>query len=304
MKSIPTQLPIFIQVAESGSFAQAARDLGISPPAVSKAIGRLESEWKVKLFYRTSHSLSLTGAGRQLYEKLAPAVDTISRAIEQISDLTQTVAGTIKVTLPASPFGQDIVLPVLLRFMERHPDVVCDLHFDDRTVDLIKHGFDVGIGTYVNEDSRLVARPLTSARFGLFASSGYVAEHGQPASIEDLNNHRCIVVRSQTSGRLRSWELNTDDESKVHLPKESLIVNNYSTAKVATVMGSGISYMGSWVFEKEIERGEVVPVLTAYYGANTPVWLYYASRHYIPERVRLLIRYLIENLSSERIATG
>lgn len=117
MKSLPSQLPIFIQVAKHGSFAKAARALGISAPAVSKAITKLEQEWQVKLFFRSSHSLSLTQIGQQLVDELSPSMASIQSTIEQISDKTKDTSGTIKINLPASSIGQEHILPLILEFM-------------------------------------------------------------------------------------------------------------------------------------------------------------------------------------------
>ncbi|HDU8574225.1 LysR family transcriptional regulator [Vibrio parahaemolyticus] len=300
MKSLPTQLPIFIQVAKSGSFAAAARALGISAPAVSKAITKLEEEWRVKLFFRSSHSLSLTQMGKQLVDSLAPSMESIQNTIEQISETSNAASGTIKVNLPASSIGQEHILPLVIEFMALYPHITCDLHFDDRNVDLIEHGFDLGIGVAINQDSRLIARPLLVQDIGIYASPDYLEHHGEPQTLDDLADHHCIPVRSLTSGRFHYWRVKEDNQAKLYEPSGQLIVNNFAAAKQATLAGAGICMLGRWLFKEELAQGSVKPILKHYWGEPTTIWCYYSSREYLPIRVRLLIDYLVKNI--ERMA--
>ena len=296
MKALPTQLPIFIQVAKTGSFAKAARALGISAPAVSKAIGKLEEEWQVKLFHRSSHSLSLTQMGEQLFESLTPSVESIQSTIERITDDSQSLSGKLKINLPASSIGQEHILPLILDFMDAYPEITCDLHFDDRVVDLVEHGFDLGIGTAINQDSRLIARRLFEVGIGVYASPEYLARYGEPTTIKALDDHRCIPVRSITSGRFHGWRLNDGEGNKLYEPKGKLIVNHFQAAKQATLASSGISCLGSWMFKHEVDKNQVVPLLEDYWGEPIQVWVYYSSREYLPTRVRTLIDYLVSNI--------
>ncbi|MBY5944713.1 LysR family transcriptional regulator [Photobacterium rosenbergii] len=296
MKALPTQLPIFIQVAKTGSFAKAARALGISAPAVSKAIGKLEEEWQVKLFHRSSHSLSLTQMGEQLFDSLTPSVESIQNTIERITDDSQSLSGKLKINLPSSSIGQEHILPLILDFMEAYPEITCDLHFDDRVVDLVEHGFDLGIGTAINQDSRLIARRLFEVGIGVYATPDYLTRYGKPTTIKALDEHKCIPVRSTTSGRFHGWRLNDGEGNKLYEPKGKLIVNHFRAAKQATLASAGISCLGSWMFKQELEQNQVVPLLESYWGEPIQVWVYYSSREYLPTRVRTLIDYLVSNI--------
>ncbi|WP_114767751.1 LysR family transcriptional regulator [Vibrio rhodolitus] len=300
MKSLPSQLPIFIQVAKQGSFAKAARVLGISAPAVSKAVTKLEHEWQVKLFFRSSHSLSLTQTGQQLFDELMPSMSAIQNTIEQISDTSEKVTGTVKVNLPASSIGREHILPLILEFIQRYPQINCDLHFDDRNVDLVEHSFDLGIGTAINQDSRLIARPLIKQNIGIYAAPSYLSRYGTPQSPEELIQHRCIPVRSLTTGRFHHWRLKQGNVATLYEPQGQLVVNNFAAAKQAAVAGAGIVMLGSWMFKQEVEQGIMTPILEPYWGEPVTIWVYYASRDYLPTRVRLLIDYLVENI--ERVA--
>ncbi|CAH0525408.1 LysR family transcriptional regulator [Vibrio hippocampi] len=296
MKSLPSQLPVFIQVAKHGSFAKAARAIGVSAPAVSKAITKLEEEWQVKLFFRSSHSLSLTQIGQQLADELTPSMASIQSTIEQLSDKAKNPNGAIKINLPASSIGQEHILPLVLEFMQRYPEITCDLHFDDRNVDLVEHGFDLGIGTAINQDSRLIARPLITQNIGIYAASSYLGTYGIPNNIEALAQHRCLPVRSLTTGRLHHWRLKEGNVAKLYEPQGRLIMNNFAAAQKATVAGAGIAMLGSWMFKKERQDGTIQPILERYWGEPITIWVYYSSQKYLPNRVRLLIDYLVTNI--------
>ncbi|WP_245688414.1 LysR family transcriptional regulator [Vibrio sonorensis] len=278
MKSLPSQLPIFIQVAKTRSFAAAARALGITPPAVSKAIGKLEEEWQIKLFYRSTHSLSLTQAGEQLFHRLSPNVDAIGAVISEVTDQQKEISGPIKVNLPASSLGQDILLPYIVEYMKHYPQVTCDIQFDDRNLDLINGGFDIAIGTAINQDSRLIARKLFQLETGLYAAATYIQEHGQPKSVSDLHQHQSISVRSVTTGRVHCWPLIDQGNEVLFEPKTYLSVNNFSAARQAMLLGAGIANLGSWMVREELQSGTVVPILKQHWNSQLPVWIYYPSR--------------------------
>lgn len=294
MKSLPTQLPVFIQVAKLGSFAKAARELGISAPAVSKAISKLEQEWQTKLFLRSSHSLSLTPSGEQLYASLSPSVSSIQNVISQLTDDPSNISGRIKVNLPASSIGQDIILPIIIEFMTLYPAVVCDLSFDDKNVSLVEEGFDLGVGASINEDSRIVGRPILHTEVGLYASQGYVEQFGEPQTLHDLQKHRCLPVRSITTGKMHKWRLQQGDHAVLLEPNGNLVVNSFSAAKEAVVLGAGIACLGNWMLDDEVKQGKVVPLLEHCWGGTVPIWLYYSSREYLPSQVRLLIDFIVE----------
>ncbi|QYK07002.1 LysR family transcriptional regulator [Shewanella zhangzhouensis] len=297
MKSLPSQLPILIEVAKEQSFSAAARNLGISAPAVSKAINKLEDEWKLKLFHRSSHSLSLTSAGRQLVANLEPAVMSIFSAIDSCKETNLQLAGTIKVNLPGTALGVDTILPHLMAFNYKHPDVQLNLYFSDASVDLISHGFDLGIGTSINQDSRLIAKRLFHSNIGLYASKLFVEKYGVPNTIEQLVDFRCLPVRSIETGKFRSINLYDGDKEHLITPQGSITVDSFIAAKTLLCSGWGIVGLSEWMIKAELEQGEIVPILQKHWGPQLPVYLYYSSREYMPQSVRTLIDYLSDKLN-------
>lgn len=294
MKTLPSQLPIFIEVAKAKSFSAAARNLGISTPAVSKAINKLENEWKIKLFHRSSHSLSLTSVGRNLVHDLEPAIDTIFSSIISNSERNTALGGEIKVNLPNTSLGVDTLLPHIVAFNHRHPAVQFDLHFNDANVDLIANGFDLGIGTALNQDSRLIAKRLFSSNIGLYASKNYLQLNGQPTRPNHLNSYRCLGVRSLETGKLRGVPLLEDGQESLFVPQGSIIVDSFIAAKHLACNNWGIVGLAEWMVKKELKSGELIPILKEHWGLKLPVYLYFSSREYMPQSVRALIDYLSE----------
>nr|WP_241214469.1 substrate binding domain-containing protein [Vibrio alfacsensis] len=193
---------------------------------------------------------------------------SIQSTIEQLSDKAKNTSGVIKINLPASSIGQEHILPLVLEFMQRYPEISCELHFDDRNVDLIEHGFDLGIGTAINQDSRLIARPLITQNIGIYAASSYLDTYGIPNNIEALAQHRCLPVRSLTTGRFHHWRLKEGNGAKLYEPQGRLIMNNFAAAQKATVAGAGIAMLGSWMFKKELQDGTIQPILERFWGTD------------------------------------
>lgn len=292
MKKIPSQLPIFIEVAKTLNFSQAAKQLGISTPAVSKAITKLEESLAVKLFHRSSHSLSLTAIGVQFHEKIMPMLVDIDGAISSIQQLNDEPSGAIKVNLPNTALATDILLPHIISFSEKYQKVTIDLRLNDQDVDLISNGFDIGIGTSINQDSRLIAKKLFASRVGLYASPNYQQKHGLPRSPLELEQHNCIPIRSISSGKIRSMPLYDGNEELAITPKGTITVDSFSAAKELLLNGVGIACLADWTIRNEMLSGEVVPVLKEYWGQQVSVYLYFSSLKYMPSSTRLFIEHM------------
>ncbi|GAL27608.1 transcriptional regulator LysR family [Vibrio variabilis] len=289
---IPSQLPTFIGVVKHGSFSAASRKLGVSPAAVSKSISQLEKVLNQRLFHRSTHALTLTIEGKQLYDRTVDLVEALDENISLSLKASTEMIGEIKVNLPVH-FGQTVVYPKLLEFMRLHPDVILDIHFDDRAHDLIEGGFDLGIGNRINEDSRLIARPYYDLQLLYVCSQSYIDKHGEPQTPDDLRHHHCINYRSPTTGRINPWTF-VDEEKVTQLTLNSkLIVNNPNSAYLAAKSGFGITLIAQNYLEQS--EGELVSVLDKYKPASAPVWLYYPTRRYMPLRVKALIDHLLGN---------
>lgn len=294
---IPSQLPLFIAAAQEGSFSAAGRRLAISAAAVSKGVAALEKQTGVRLFHRNTRQFSLTEDGATLYQQVAPLMSNIEQSISGLTEQNRNPVGKIKVNLPDS-FGREFIMPHIAEFLRRYPDIQLDLVFDDRVLDIVDEGFDIGIGNQINEDSRLVARPLYSMQSGIFASYDYARHNGLPTTIEDLRKHNCIAYKPLTSGRYLSWSLMDQQGDHIQfIPKGNLSISSIDAAKTVVLDNLGLAYMGAWHVEKELKLGSVVPVLSELWSQPRPVWIYYSSKENLPKRIRLFIDFILQAIN-------
>lgn len=256
-----TGIIAFARAASLGSYTAAARSLSISPSAVSKSVQRLEERLGVRLFARTTRSLTLTPEGRDLHDRALKLLQD-AEELEQVAVAARgEPTGLIKVTAPL-PIGVHLIAPHLSRFRAQYPRVSVDLRLSDTFTDLIQEGIDVAIRVGRPEDSRLIARTLAPNRVCTFASPGYLAKRGTPLRIEDLNNHDCVNVRFQSSGQLMRWPFRTGKKITEILPTASIVVDSTDAAVAAIAGGGGIGLSPTYIAAPYVARGEIVPVLT------------------------------------------
>jgi DNA-binding transcriptional LysR family regulator len=288
-----TYLDAFVAAADEGSFSAAARRLGISPPAVSKSIARLEAGLGVRLFQRSTRSLSLTGEGERLYRQIRMPWIEIGDALGELQQGAGKPAGTLKISM-APTVGRTYFVPMLEAFMERYPDIVPDLHFDNRQVDLIAEGFDVAIGGGIELREGLVARELAQVRIILAAAPAYLARHGEPAEPADLPRHRGLLRRSLASGRLAPWVLKSEDGGEVVANVRPVAVLDDPEALArAVACGLGIAMLPLPHALPLLRSGEIVRVLPAWYAETRPLSVYYSSRRLLPAKVRVFVDHVI-----------
>lgn len=258
-----TGLIAFARAASLGSYTAAARDLSVSPSAISKSVQRLEQHFGLRLFSRTTRSLTLTPEGRDLYERAL-------RIIREVEDIEQAAvatraepSGTIKVTAPP-PIGINILAPAIPRFRERYPKLAIDLRLGDQYADIIEQGIDVAVRVGNPADSRLISRTLAPHRIAAFASPAYLARHGTPLELSDLAQHECVNFRYQSSGQPLRWPFNVD-ERLVELSPDAKVVIDASDAVAAVVAaGGGIGISPTYVAAPYVARGELQPLFRDY----------------------------------------
>ncbi|HBQ90853.1 LysR substrate-binding domain-containing protein [Alcaligenes aquatilis] len=280
---------VFVQVAEVRSFVAAGRLLGVSASAVGKSVARLEEKLGVRLFHRSTRSVSLTAEGSLFLERSRRILAEIEAAEQELSQATTMPHGRLRVSLP---LVSSLLLPVLGEFMREYPEIELDLDFSDRLVDVIEEGFDAVVRTGNPTDSRLSARRLGSFRSMLVASPDYLARQGIPKVPADLLNHTCLHYRFPNSGKLEPWALHrATDESELTLPT-SMICNNIETRVCFAVQGLGIAYLPEFSISEPLADGRLQTVLDDY-AERTGVFyiLWPASKHPSP-KVRAFVDFL------------
>lgn len=290
---LTTHLDAFVASADEGSFSAAARRLGITPPAVSKSVARLEAGLGVRLFQRSTRSLSLTEEGERLYRQVRMPWTEVADALAELQQGAGKPAGTLKVAM-APTVGRTYFVPLLDAFMERYPDIVPDLHFDNRQVDLIAEGFDVAIGGGIELTEGLVARELAPVRIVLVAAPAYLARHGAPEQPADLARHRGLLRRSIASGRLAPWVLRSRDGGEVVANVRPVaVLDDPEALGRAAACGLGIAMLPLPHALPLLQSGEIVRVLPAWYADTRPLSIYYSSRKLLPAKVRVFVDHVV-----------
>lgn len=264
----------FSRAASLGSYTAAARALSVSPSAVSKSIQRLEERLGLKLFARTTRSLTLTPEGRILHDRAIRLLRDAEEIEQVAAAMRGEPSGPIKIAAPV-PIALHILAPKLALFRERYPKVTIELRVNDTMSDLIEEGIDVAIRIGSPEDSRLIGRRLGPNKAGAFASPAYLAKRGVPHRIEDLERHDCVNVRHFNSGQLLRWPFNAGNRTVEFLPPASVVVDNTEAVTIALAGGAGVGLSPSYVAAPYVARGELVPVLMQYWADRhsiTALW--------------------------------
>lgn len=282
-------LEVFVRVIAAGSMSTAARDLGLSPAVVSKRIKRLEDKLGTRLLQRTTRQISLTEAGQGFHERVLTVLGGLEEAEAFASGRSSEVNGTLKISASTS-FGRMHVAPHLKPFMEAHPDLAIHLVLSDEFTDIVGGGFDLAIRIAELNDSSLVARRLAPVRRVLCASPDYLAEHGTPATLDDLKKHRCLPAHNH-----ESWRLEGPSGPVTLRPEGMLITNSSEVIREAVIAGLGIALRSTWDVGAELKSGTLVQVLPQYESSrNVALSAVYPSRQFLPAKVRLFIDYLAE----------
>ncbi|WP_427306184.1 LysR family transcriptional regulator [Cupriavidus sp. H39] len=255
-----TGLIAFARAASLGSYTAAARALSVSPSAVSKSVQRLEQHFGLKLFSRTTRSLTLTPEGRDLFER-AQRLLREAEGIEQAMVAARAEpAGTLKVTAPL-PVGVHILAPQLPRFRAQYPKLDVDLRLGDRYVDLIEEGVDIAIRAGDPGDSRMISRYLAPHRICAFASPEYLHRRGTPQHPDELVGHECVNFRYQSTGQAARWPFRLGDKVLEIAPDAGITIDVSDAVAATLVANGGIGISATYIAAPFVERGELVPLM-------------------------------------------
>ncbi|HEX6708628.1 MAG TPA: LysR family transcriptional regulator, partial [Albitalea sp.] len=250
---------LFIRVVEAGSFSKAAADLGLTQPTATKHVAQLERRLGSRLLHRSTRGVTPTEIGALYYDKCR----TIARELEEADNLAALMQSRLRGTLRISTsvgFGRRVMVPLVLRFMQQHPQLQLDLSFDDRYVNLIEQGVDVAIRMGRLADSTLGARYLGVNPWVVVAAPSYLARRGVPGSPDDLAAHDALVY-STVQGDDR-WHFTGADGAALHVPvKGPLRSNNLSALVAATRAGHGLAALPRYAAQESLRTGHVQVVL-------------------------------------------
>ncbi len=277
---------VFVQVAETRSFVAAGRLLGVSASAVGKRVARLEEKLGVRLFHRSTRSVTLTAEGTLFLERSRRILTEIEAAEQELSQASAMPRGRLRVSLP---LVSSLVLPVLGDFMAAYPEIELDLDFTDRMVDVIEEGFDAVVRTGSPADSRLTARRLGAFRSLLVASPDYLAQRGVPRTPDDLLEHACLHYRYPNSGKLEAWPLRrAPGEQELPLPT-TMICNNIETRVCFALRGRGIACLPEFAIREPLADGKLLAVLPDHVERTGEFHVLWPASRYPSPKVRVLV---------------
>ncbi|MZR63310.1 LysR family transcriptional regulator [Alcanivorax sp. DP30] len=287
------RIEAFVEVVRRGSFADAARYLGVSGSHVSRLVARLETQLGTQLLYRTTRRLTLTDAGQVYFEHCGQLFDGFQEALNAISDFQQQPTGVLRLTC-ATTFGERFIAPLVNDFLAQHPQLSVQLDFTNRRVDIVDEGFDVAIRTGALPDSTLIARKLCPRREYIVGSVEYFQQHARPHTLGELSQHNCLL------GSADNWSVDVEGQHRHCKVLGNWKGNSGMALLDAARKGLGLVQLPDYYVEEDLKSGRLVSVLDQYACDHTAVWVVYPRHRHLSPKVRQFVDFLVENMSRSR----
>jgi DNA-binding transcriptional LysR family regulator len=290
-------MQIFVRVAELGSFSAVAQQMNIARSVVTRQIAGLEEHLGAKLMTRSTRRLSLTSAGVSFLEKARVILNLLEVAETDISAETSIPRGNIRIGLPLT-FGLNHLTPILLDFLNQHPEVSMEMDYTDRRVNLIEEGVDLSLRVTRRLDGTDIVRKLGTCPMLAVASPSYLARHGTPQHPDELAHHECLGYL--TSGNRVPWAFAIEGETRnFNVQSRSRIqANNGEALMQAAALGLGITQQPDFIAAPMCATGQVTPILQSFAPAPLGIYAVLPSNRHIPQRVRVLVDFLAQQFAS------
>ena len=283
----------FVKVAECGGFAAAGRALGMSPPAVTRAVAMLESRLGTRLFVRTTRSVRLTESGARFLEEGRRILLELNEAEEAAAGSHAEPRGELRITAPVL-FGRLVVTPMLTGFLERYPEMSCQTLFVDRVVNLMDEGLDVAIRIGELPDSSHMARRIGSVRHCLFAAPAYIGERGAPSHPKALKDHR--LIQPLTMGGAAEWRFQENGKKFSVAVQSRLRMNTNDAIIEAALQGWGISRLLSYQLAPYVADGSLQILLDEFEMPAIPIHILHQEGKLVSAKVRAFVDYMAARL--------
>ncbi|WP_151631833.1 LysR family transcriptional regulator [Noviherbaspirillum aerium] len=285
-----SELKAFCRVVEAGSFSAAAAAVNVSHTVVSRQVRQLENRLGVQLLNRTTRKLALTEPGRSYYERARRILDDLQDADLAMAQHHSTPAGRLRINAPMAFGTLDLAL-WLPRFLDRYPELQVELVCNDRHVDLIEDGFDVGLRLARDmPDSTLVARKLATMTTLLVASPSYLQRHGTPVVPADLARHNCLTYTIVPRPQEWTFVMPDGDLHSVTV-RGSLQANTGVALRQAALGGIGIATTASFIVQNDLAQESLIPVLPGYPMRSRSLYAVYPQSHHLPAKVRAFVEF-------------
>ena len=286
-------LNAFVRAAETRSFTVAGRQLGVSSSAIGKAVARMEERLGVRLLHRSTRSITLTAEGALFLERCRRIFSEIEAAELELSQTHEAPRGTLRVGLP---LVGTLMMPTLVAFMRAYPEIMLDLDFSDRIIDVIEEGFDAVVRFADAGDTRLMSRALGTYRRRLVAAPAYLAAKGVPKTPDDLKAHACLHHRFPTSRRFEQWPVPPEQAGvEIELPKTA-VASTLEPLIYMAEQGLGIAYLPDFAIGRQLREGLLVTVLDDYTDRSGPLRVLWPSSRHLAPKLRVFVDFLAANL--------
>ncbi|WP_313699109.1 LysR family transcriptional regulator [Achromobacter sp.] len=286
-----SELLLVVELARAGGMSAAARELDVTPAAVSKRLAQIEARLGVRLFNRSTRRLSLTAEG-EVY------LENARRILGEIDDLDALIAsrqaaprGLLKVNAPLG-FGRSYIAPAIAEFAQQYPEVSLQLQLTDRPADFVREAFDVAVRFGDLPDTSLIARKIAPNRRLVCASPGYLKKHGTPTTPHDLARHQCIVLR-QNDAAYGLWRFTKGRRSETVKVRGNLSSNDGEVTLTWGLAGLGILQRAEWDLARYLRSGRLVQVLQDYALPQADIYAVFPERHHLSAKVRVFVDFLV-----------
>lgn len=288
-----SDLRIFQAVVSTGSLSAAARQLDVLPMQVSRRVAALEEELGVRLFHRTTRSVSLTSEGDLFLPYANTMTDAEDSARSELMPSAAKAQGVLRMTAP-SVFGKSIVVPLLSRLLETHPDLRVELDLSDKVVDIVGQGLDLALRLAPLSDSELVAKRIAHNPRVICASPDYLDRYGTPKTLDDLDAHHCILLQA-----VLRWPFIINGEMKRKRVFGRVSTSSVDAVRTAATEGLGLAMLTSWDVIQQVRNGTLVLIeLNDAKMEDLSVWAVTPSRRFTPTRVKVFLNALEEEMDN------
>lgn len=285
---------MLVKVAECKSFTQAAHSLGTTQSRISRAIAQLESELGTRLLHRNTRNVSLTPDGFTLVDRSAALIAGLDEARQLVLDRRCEPSGVLRMTAP-SVLGRVVLTPLLGPLMDRYPGLQIDASFTDRVVDMVDEGFDAAVRIGPLADSRMIARSLPPLRWVTVATPAYLSAHGEPHTLDELAQHRCLSVYNHYRGFLVPWQFKAEGEAALDwLPPQSIRFDSGDPLIEGSLAGLGVAQVMEFAVRRHIASGELVRILPQLEGRSRELSLVYPRSRHASPKIKALSQMLLE----------
>jgi DNA-binding transcriptional LysR family regulator len=287
---------VFTAVVDAGSFAGAADKLDLSRGMATRYVAQLEAHLGVRLLNRTTRKLSLTEAGSDYYQRATQVLAMVEEAETSVAQEASVPRGTLRVTSSVA-FGVRHLGWAITEYLQHYPDVQVDVTLNDRVVDLVEEGFDLGIRVATRIDPGLIARKLTRARIVACASPGYLKQHGTPKSPGELTGHNCLTYAYWSLQN--DWRFKRKGLERTVRISGNLRGNNGDILVKAAIEGLGVILHPTFLVYEALRDKKLVRILSDWEADDLTVFAVYPNRKFLPPKVRSFIDFLAERFGPE-----